>query len=58
MKSNNTLFAIGTLLIIIGAILKITHTMEPWNSWIFSTGIVLGLINSVFKWLKTRTTRK
>jgi len=50
--TKNTLLAFGAILIIAGAILKITHFFEPWNNWIFRTGLVVGFIYLVLKMRK------
>ncbi len=50
--TKNTLLAFGAILIIAGAILKITHFFEPWNDWIFRTGLVVGFIYLVLKMRK------
>ncbi len=56
--TKNTLFAFGAILIIVGAILKITHSMEPWNDWIFRTGLVIGFIYFILKMRKPITDEK
>jgi hypothetical protein len=56
--TKNTLLAFGSILIITGAILKITHTMEPWNDWIFRLGLVVGFIFLILKMRKTRIENK
>lgn len=56
--SKNTLLIFGSVLIIIGAILKITHSLEPWNDWMFRTGLVLGFIYLILKMRKPRTVDK
>ena len=56
--TKNTLLAFGAILIIAGAILKITHLIEPWNEWIFRAGFVLGFIYLVLKMRKPRTNNK
>lgn len=56
--TKNTLLVFGAILIIAGAILKITHVIEPWNDWIFRAGFVLGFIYLVVKMIKPRTNNK
>ena len=51
--NKNILLILGASMIVVGAILKITHTFDPWNHWIFSAGFVFGLIYLVFKNRKT-----
>lgn len=43
------LLILSALLIILGAILKITHTWEEGNNWIFISGYVFGFIYFVMR---------
>ena len=56
--TKNTLLTFGSILIITGAILKITHLMEPWNDWIFRLGLVVGFIFLLLKLRKPRIENK
>lgn len=56
--TKNTLLIFGAILIIAGAILKITHLIEPWNDLIFRAGLVLGFIYLILKMRKPKTVDK
>lgn len=56
--TKNTLLIFGGTLIIVGAILKITHLVEPWNDWIFRAGFLFGFIYLILKMRKPRTIDK
>lgn len=56
--TKNTLLIFGAILIIAGAILKITHLIEPWNDWIFRAGLVLGFIYLILKMRIPKTVDK
>lgn len=56
--NKNILLILGASMIVVGAILKITHMFDPWNHWIFSAGFILGLIYLVLKNRKTVPSKK
>lgn len=56
--TKNTLLILGAILIIVGAILKITHLIEPWNDWLFIVGLAFGLIYLILKMQKPSTVDK
>lgn len=56
--TKNILLIFGAIIIISGAILKITHLIEPWNDLIFRAGLVLGFIYLILKMRKPRTNNK
>lgn len=49
MKKGEYTLIFGAILLITGAILKISHSFEDWNDWIFRVGLILGLISLVLK---------
>lgn len=42
----------GTSLIVVGAVLKITHNLDTWNDWIFRSGFVIGLVYLLIRYIK------
>jgi hypothetical protein len=56
--NKNTLLILGASMIVVGAILKITHTFDPWNHWIFRAGFVFGLIYLVLRSRKVSSSKK